>query len=90
MKPSADVHIEPRRAWVWPAAATVAMGVALCLRWWFGRGKEPVRRYEPPPPPPPDGGLALEPVPERLPVVQPPPTPPAPEREPERELQPVG
>ena len=80
-----------RPAWVWPVAATAMMGAVLMgLRWWFGRGKEPVYRYDPPPTSPPDGGIALEPQRESAPHFEPPPAPPAPEPERERELQPVG
>ena len=82
-----------RRPWVLPVAATaVISAVLVCLRWWFGRGKDPVHRYDPPPPAPPDGGIELSPVWDEVESTDPtaPPTAPGPSPDVERELQPVG
>jgi len=81
-----------QRPWVWPVAATaVISAVLVCLRWWFGRGKDPVHRYDPPPPAPPDGGIALSPVWDEVENTDPTaPSAPTTVPEGERELQPVG
>jgi hypothetical protein len=93
MRTSAQSRTEVRRLWLWPVAATaVISAVLVCLRWWFGRGKEPVHRYDPPPVAPPDGGIEISPVWDEIATSDPtaPPSVLEPRREGERELQPVG